>query len=436
MVDNKMWDKFSFYLTFGLLLVIACAAAPASNNHGIHSADHHKHLHHAKGEPHPSHEGAHQDCHLLSPHNADFAFSLYRKLNALPDSKGKNIFFSPLSISMALSLLALGAKEQTHSEIYRVLEYSNLQPAQVNEGYEHLLHMLNHSRDAFQLEMGTSLAVRQGFKPLDKFLQDAQHYYQSEAFTADFSKPDVAAQEINKYIAKKTEDMITDLVKDVDKDTVMMLISYLFFKGKWEKPFEERDTHKADFHVDENTKVTVDMMSNDDFYDYYIDPANHTTVLMLPYKGNASMMILLPDEGKTQEVEGLLSKEQIKHWHDSLLGEMFPVTVPKFSISATYSLADTLKEMGMVSTFSETADFSSISETDQLKVSQVEHKAVLKVDERGTEAAAATTEEFGGLSGVMPRLRIDLNRPFLLLIVEDSTKTILFMGKITDPTAA
>ncbi|XP_030627869.1 alpha-1-antitrypsin homolog [Chanos chanos] len=430
-----MWDKFSCYLTFGLLLVIACTAAPASNDHGIHSADHHKHLHHAKGEPHPSHEGAHQDCHLLSPHNADFAFSLYRKLNALPDSKGKNIFFSPVSISMALSLLALGAKEHTHSEIYRVLEYSNLQPAQVNEGYEHLLHMLNHSRDAFQLEMGTSLAIRQGFKPLDKFLQDAQHYYQSEAFTADFSKPDVAAQEINKYIAKKTHDMITDLVKDVDKDAVMMLISYLFFRGKWEEPFEERHTRKSDFHVDKNTKVTVDMMWSNDFHEYYVDQSNHTTVLMLPYKGNASMMILLPDEGKMQEVEGLLSKDQIKHWHDSLLREKFPVTVPKFSISATYSLADTLKEMGMVSAFSETADLSGLSEIQKLKVSKVEHKAALKVDERGSDAAAATTVEIL-LGSSLPRLTIDLNRPFLLLIVEDSTKTILFMGKITDPTAA
>ncbi|XP_030627868.1 alpha-1-antitrypsin homolog [Chanos chanos] len=429
-----MWDKFFCYLTFGLLLVIACAAAPASNDHCIHSADHHKHLHHAKEEHHPSHEGAHQDCHLLSPHNADFAFSLYRKLNALPDSKGKNIFFSPVSISMALSLLALGAKEQTHSEIYRVLEYSNLQPAQVNEGYEHLLHMLNHSRDAFQLEMGSSLAIRQGFKPLDKFLQDAQHYYQSEAFTADFSKPDVAAQEINKYIAKKTEDMITDLVKDVDKDTVMMLISYLFFRGKWEKPFDAKRTYKDDFHVDENTKVTVDMMSRNGLYQYYIDQANHTTVLMLPYKGNASMMILLPDEGKMQEVEGLLSKEQIKHWHDSLLRERFPVTVPKFSMSATYSLADTLQEMGMVNAFSQSADLSGISESHKLMVSKVEHKAVLKVDERGTEAAAATTVEIV-LMSALPRLRINLNRPFLLLIVEDSTKTILFMGKITDPTA-
>ncbi|XP_030627866.1 alpha-1-antitrypsin homolog [Chanos chanos] len=430
-----MWDKFSCYLTFGLLLVVACAVDPASNDHGIHSADHHKHLHHAKEEPHPNHEGAQQDCHLLSQHNADFAFSLYRKLNTLPVSKGKNIFFSPVSISMALSLLALGAKEQTHSEIYRVLEYSNLQPAQVNKGYEHLLHMLNHSRDAFQLEMGTSLAIRQGFKPLDKFLQNAQHYYQSEAFTADFSKPDVAAQEINKYIAKKTHDMITDLVKNVDGDTVMMLISYLFFKGKWEEPFDAKDTRKDDFHVDENTNVTVDMMRRRGFYEYYIDQANHTTVLMLPYKGKASMMVLLPDEGKMQEVEGLLSKEQIKHWHDSLMRNKFSVSVPKFSISASYSLADTLKEMGMISAFSEAGDLSGISDLDKLVVSKVEHKAVLKVDERGSEAAAATTLELVVKTAGLRYFTIDLNRPFLLLIVEDSTKTILFMGRITDPTA-
>uniref|UniRef100_A0A3B4EDM6 Serpin domain-containing protein n=1 Tax=Pygocentrus nattereri TaxID=42514 RepID=A0A3B4EDM6_PYGNA len=168
---------------------------------------------------------------LLAPHNADFTFSLYKKLAAHPEYQGKNIFFSPLSISMALSMLALGAKGETHSQIFSTLGYSALTPDQVNEGYEHLLHMLSHSQDTMLLEAGSAVAVREGFKPLDKFLKDAQHYYQGEAFSVDFSKPEVAVQEVNKYIAKKTKDMITDMVKELDPDTVMMLINFIYFRG-------------------------------------------------------------------------------------------------------------------------------------------------------------------------------------------------------------
>ncbi|XP_030627599.1 alpha-1-antitrypsin homolog [Chanos chanos] len=424
-----MWGKCCCSLAVSLLLVAACTAFPDHD----HTLESHNHPHHDKGEPHASHDHDHEKCHVLAPHNADFAFSLYKKLSALPDSKGKNVFFSPLGLTMALSLLALGAKGETHTELFKTLGYSDLSPAQVNEAYEHLLQMLDQSHDAgLQLESGSAVAIREGFKVLDKFLQDAQHFYKSEAFTVDFAKPETAAQEINKYIAKKTHDKITDMVKGLDPDNIMMLINYIFFRGKWEKPFELKHTHKADFHVDENTKVQVDMMKRTGRYDFYYDQGNHSSVLMLPYKGNASMMIILPDKDKMAEVEQLLSKEQIKHWHSSVFRSSVDICLPKFSISATYSLGDPLKEMGVVSAFSDTADFAGMSEETKLKVSKISQKAVLSVDEKGTEAAAATTIEIMPMS--LPD-SMELNRPFLLLIVDDSTKSILFMGKITDPTA-
>uniref|UniRef100_A0AAY4D2M1 Serpin domain-containing protein n=1 Tax=Denticeps clupeoides TaxID=299321 RepID=A0AAY4D2M1_9TELE len=358
---------------------------------------------------------------------------LYKKLSALPESKSKNVFFSPLGISMALSMLAIGAKGDTHSELYKALGYSSLTQAQVNEAYEHLLHMLAHGNENVQLDAGSAVALRDGFKVLDKFLEDAKHYFESEVFNVDFSKPEVAVQEINKYISKKTHNKIPDMLKDLHEDTVMMLINFMYFRGKWEKHFEEKNTHKADFHVDENTKVTVDMMKRTGRYEFYHDRENFTSVIMLPYKGgNASMMIVLPDEGKMAEVEASICKYHIKHWHDSMFRSSVDVFLPKFSISAQYALDDILKELGVVSAFSDTADFSNISEETRTKVSKVSHKAVLSVDERGTEAAAATTIEIMPMS--LPSV-MNLNRPFLVLIVEDSTRSILFMGKISDPTA-
>ncbi|XP_036419104.1 alpha-1-antitrypsin homolog isoform X1 [Colossoma macropomum] len=432
MVSDKMSGRIHCCFLISILLVVVCAAPQAGHDHEDHSVDHHQHLHHGKDEPHPSHDGDDDLSDRLSLHNADFAFSLYKKLAAHSESKGKNIFFSPLSISMALSMLALGAKGETHSQIFSALGYSALTPDQVNEANEHIFHMLGHSQDATLLEAGSAVAIREGFKAVDKFLKDAQHYYQGEAFSLDFSKPEVAVQEVNKYIAKKTRNMITDVVKDLDQDTMMMLINFIYFRGKWEKPFEVEHTHKADFHVDENTKVSVDMMARTSRYSTYRDYNNFTSIIMVPYKSNTSMMIVLPDKGKMQEVENNIDKDQLKYWHDRLRYRVVDLFMPKFSISASFSLADTLEEMGIVSAFSETADFSGISEEIKLKASKVLHKAVLKVDEKGTEAAAVTYVE------MIPHSRpptINLNRPFLLFIVEDSTKSILFMGKITNPTA-
>ncbi|XP_036419123.1 alpha-1-antitrypsin homolog [Colossoma macropomum] len=167
-------------------------------------------------------------------------------------------------------------------------------------------------------------------------------------------------------------------------------------------------------------------------YKFHYDRNNFTSIIMVPYKGNTSMLIVLPDEGKMQELEKNINKDRLKYWCDRLSYSYVDLFMPKFSISSSFSLADTLREMGIVSAFSDTADFSGISEETQLKTSKVLHQAVLKVDEKGTDAAAATTVEIVLTS--MP-LTLKLNRPFLVFIVDHSTKSILFMGKITDPTA-
>uniref|UniRef100_A0A3B1JPG6 Serpin domain-containing protein n=1 Tax=Astyanax mexicanus TaxID=7994 RepID=A0A3B1JPG6_ASTMX len=363
-----------FCFLVSLLLMVVWAAPQKDHDH---SEDHHQHLHHGKDEPHPSHEG---------------------KLSTHPEAKGKNIFFSPLSISMALSMLALGAKGNTHSQIFSTLGYSTLTPDQVNEGYEHLFHMLGHSQEAMQLEAGSALAVHEGFKPVDKFLKDAQHFYEGEAFTVDYSKPEVAVQEINKYIAKKTKDMITDMVKTLDPQTVMMLINYIYFRGKLEDPFEVSLTHEFDFYVNENTKVTVDMMERTDQFDFY----------------------------HMEELEKQISRDHFKNWEEKLF-------VTLFKISAFISLQETLQEMGMVEAFSGAADFSGLSEDNKLMLSKVLHQAVLKVNEEGTEADAALIVELRLLSGWLSEIMV-LNRPFLVFILDSSTRSILFMGKVNNPT--
>lgn len=212
------------------LLLSGVYATPVSKDE--HSVEHHHHLHHDKDQPHIHNEAHEAAVQQLSPHNADFAFALYRHLSTHKnDSKPENVFFSPLGISSALSLLAVGAKGTTHEELFQTLGYGDLTQAKVNEAYEHVFHSLGHSQGELQLDFGNAAVVQESFKPLAKFLEDLKHYYHSEGFTVDFTNSEEAAKVINDFIAKKTENKITDMVKNLDQDTVMMLINYIFFRG-------------------------------------------------------------------------------------------------------------------------------------------------------------------------------------------------------------
>ena len=180
------------------------------------------------------------NCHELSSPNADFSFSLYKSLNAKA-AAGKNIFFSPLGISTALSMLATGARGQTHRQLFSSLGYSAFDQTKVNEAYEHLFHMLGHSQGSQRLDVGSAVAVRSGFSPLEKFLKDIKQFYSAEIFNVDFSQAEQAAAELNRFIASKTNDQIRDMVKDLSPEMAMVLISYVYFRGKkhhiiWEQP--------------------------------------------------------------------------------------------------------------------------------------------------------------------------------------------------------
>ncbi|KAL2088821.1 hypothetical protein ACEWY4_015720 [Coilia grayii] len=177
------------------------------------------------------------------------------------------------------------------------------------------------------------------------------------------------------------------------------------------------------------------MMQNTGLHGFYEDKENFTTVLRLPYKGSASMIIVLPDEGKMKEVEDSICQNHFKYWcyNVSFHFSSVQVEMPKYSISGKYSLKDTLEAMGVVSAFSDTADFSGMV-VEKVKVSKVEHQAILKVNEKGTEAAAATAVEMGRTAPHSPK-RVKINRPFYVLIADHTTNTVLFMDRVANPAA-
>nr|XP_057927005.1 alpha-1-antitrypsin homolog [Doryrhamphus excisus] len=376
------------------------------------------------------HEGHTEDSHAqVTLANKEFSFHLYRRLAGHATTQGKNVFYSPNSVSVALAALSVGARGETHQQLFSGLGYNSTQVTQtdVNQAFSMLLKRQDQSPD---ISEGTAVFLDNTFEPKPEFMKVLKESFYTDGFNVDFHATD-SVSTINKYVADKTHGKIDKLVEKLDPSTIMYLISYIYFKGKWDTPFDPKLTKEDTFHVDENTKVSVQMMNNEDRFDVYHDLAVNTTILRLPFNSSYSMLLLLPEH--MAELEKEICPQHIAKWSKWMKSRTYDVFVPKLSIKTSYSLNDMLVEMGMSHMFDGRADLSGISEGQKLKVSEVVHQAALDVDEAGATAAAATGIGITLMSFQhIPVLKF--NRPFMVLITENTTDDILFMGKIINPT--
>ncbi|XP_052594827.1 serine protease inhibitor A3N-like [Peromyscus californicus insignis] len=379
--------------------------------------------------------GTQMDSLTLASINTDFAFSLYKEL-ALKNPN-KNVIFSPLSISTALAILSLGARSKTQEEILGGLKFNLTQTpeADIHRGFGHLLHMLSQPENQVKISTGSMMFVEKHLQILAEFEEKARALYQAEASVTDFQQPHEAKKLINDYVRKQTQGKIKELISDLDNQTVMVLVNYIYFKGKWKMPFYPEDTFKAKFYLGKKRTVEVPMMNIEDLTTpYFRDEDLSCSVVELKYTGNASALFILPDEGRMQQVEASLQPETLRKWKDSLRPRMITeLYMPKFSISTDYSLENILPQLGITEVFSKQADLFGITGAKDLRVSQVVHKAVLDVAETGTEAAAATGVRFIPDSGKWNPMTVNFNRPFLMIVSDTNTQIALFMAKVTNP---
>ncbi|XP_074069098.1 alpha-1-antiproteinase-like [Macrotis lagotis] len=404
-----------FVLKFCLMLAGLCSLVPS----------------HLAEEPPAIKEPVHpfSASHKISPYMAEFSFDLYRLL--VSKSNTTNIFFSPVSIFTAFTLLALGAKSSTHDQILHGLGFNltQISEEEIFSGFQQLLHTLNLPGNELQLTTSNGLFIDKKLKITEKFLEDSKKLYASDTFSTNFEDNEAAKKLINDYVEKETQGKIVNLVQDLNPDAVFVLVNCIFFKGKWEKPFEAELTTERPFHVDDKTTVPVQTMSRLGMFHVTRDDDLACWVVAMKYLGNATAFFILPDTGKLALVENSLSKELIEKWSRNVHYSAVTLYLPKVSISGNYDLK-VLRELGITEVFGDNADLSGITDEAKLKLSQAVHKAVLNIDEKGTEASGATFMEAIPMS-IPPT--IDFNKPFIILMYESQTRSTLFFGKVVKP---
>ncbi|XP_004455966.2 serpin A12 [Dasypus novemcinctus] len=364
----------------------------------------------------------------LARWNTDFGLKLFKKLAS--HNNGRNIFFSPLSIAMVFSMLCLGAQDSTLAEIRQVFNFRELPEQDVHEGFHYLIQKLNQSSQDLKLRLGNALFIDQRLEPQQKFLKGLKDIYFSDTIPINFQNQQNAEKQINDYVSQKTHGKITNLVRSVNPNTLLLLVNYVYFLGRWLHEFDPKLTKEEDFMANGNKLVKVPMMFRGGMYKMGHDDRLSCTVLEMPYKRNLTAILVLPDKGKLRQVEEAIQVDTMARWKKLTTQRVVDVSLPKFFITGIYDLKKTMAQLGISKVFEEHGDLTKISLYRNLKVGEAVHKAELKVDERGSEAAASSAMET--LPMETP-IDIRFNRTFLMLIVEDITTTVLFLGKIGNP---
>jgi len=386
--------------------------------------------------------------------NNEFAIEVYGKLRA---EKEGNLFFSPYSISTALAMTYAGARSQTGIEMGEVLHFPVIEEkgnfkkggSKESEGigrdvfhriYGQVSRDLNKrgKKGNYELSVANALWGQEGYKFLEEYIELVETSYGGKLESVDFVEPkrrELSRQRINKWVEEQTNEKIKELIKKGSLDELVRLIltNAIYFKGKWADEFKEKWTRDERFSLDDGGEAKADLMHREGKYRYY--ETEDMQLLELAYKGEeVSMLVLLPKEKvRIETIEEQLKPANLHGWVEKLAEQEVDVFLPRFKITSEFQLGEVLKSMGMRLAFSGSADFSGMTGKKDLFISAVIHKAFVEVNEEGTEAAAATGVAMR-LTAVVPRpVVFRADRPFLFLIRDKVSGSILFIGRLMKP---
>ncbi len=379
------------------------------------------------------------DLSTLVDGNNTFAINLYEALH----SQDGNLVFSPYSISLALAMTYAGARNGTESQMAKAMQF-NLPQDQLHPAFNTLdLALANEGKaqgnngQPMQLNIANAVWAEQTYSFQQAYLDLIAKNYGAGIQLADFIKNfDPVRLQINSWVSNQTKNKINDLLApgSVNSSTRMVLVNAIYFKADWAVPFDANNTSDSTFNLLDGSQSQVKMMNNGELTLSYTKGDGYQAV-ELPYNGNtAAMDIIMPDRRKFQSFESALNAQKINDIFNSMQSTPIALGLPKFTFTTNFSLSDQLKSLGMTDAFSDHADFSGMTGNRDLFISDVIHKAFVAVDEKGTEAAAATAVIMQAMSmPVQQRVHLVIDHPFIFIIRDLKSGQMLFVGRVLNP---
>ncbi|MBT3363193.1 MAG: serpin family protein [Chloroflexi bacterium] len=369
----------------------------------------------------------------------EFGFNLFREV--VGQEGDKNIFISPLSVSMALGMTLNGADGDTYEAMKQTLELAGLTEEEINKSYQSLIELLRGLDPEVVFQIANSIWYEQDFAVKQAFLDNCQQYFDAEVEGLNFSDP-AAADTINAWVNENTNGKIEEIVDSpIDPLTVMFLINAIYFKGTWKYEFDEQDTRNRDFHLLDGSEVQCEMMVQQAKFDYYQN--NDFQAIDLPYgNGKYSMTVLLPLlDNNIDDMIAELNDNNWDEWMGNLTKQEVALYFPKFTLEYELTMNGVLEALGMEVAFDEDlADFGRMYHADQsdgnVYIDKVKQKTFVEVNEEGAEAAAVTSVEMMSrysIGSEPPLIYMIVDRPFVFAIRENHSGTLLFIGKIMNP---
>jgi len=423
-----MKSKWLYLTGLGLALLTGLAACSQPASSDILRSD----------KPRATGTAGQSDLAALVDGNNKFAFDLYV---ALKETQG-NLFYSPYSISQALAMTYVGARDDTEKEMAGTLHLT-LPQDRLHPAFNSLDQQLKargqgaKGKDGkgFRLNIVNAIWGQVGYSFLADYLDMLAQNYGAGLRPLDFrTAPESSRQVINKWVEDQTEQRIKDLIPagGIDPLTRLVLTNAIYFNAAWANSFEKNLTRPEPFHLLDGATEDVPMMRQTEQLGYAA--ADGYQAVSLPYDGRElEMVVLLPDEGKFAEFEKSLDADRAGSIISGIVPKQVALSLPRFKFESEFDLGKILADMGMPTAFSSMADFSGMTGNRDLSISKVVHKAFVGVDEAGTEAAAATAVIMRATAMPVKPLEVTIDRPFIFLIRDIQTGSIIFVGRVANP---
>lgn len=371
----------------------------------------------------------------LDKMNAEFSVDLYQAVSL---SHKENIIFSPFGTILALGMIQLGAKGKAQQQIRQTLKFPETAKGEEFSVLKSFFSAISEKKQEFTFNLASALYIQEGFTVKEQYLHGNKEFFQSAIKLVDFQDAKACAETISTWVESKTDGKIKGMFtgEEFGPLTRLVLVNAIYFKGDWEQKFIKENTQLMDFTKKDGATVNIPMMKAllKTKYGYFSESSMNYQVLELPYKGSEfSLIIILPEEDVAiEEMDKLITPHQILKWFSEMEEEEVEISLPRFKVEQKLDFKEALNSLNITEIFSGGCDLSGITDSSEVYVSQVMQQIFFEINEEGSEAATSTGMNIPVIMS-LARNQFIADHPFLFIVKNNPTESILFMGRVTNP---